>query len=157
MTIVRIITLTEYPGEYPDVLKIKHPTVPNMSMTVSRTKIKTPVVSSGQKRGIIMRLLIMFLMLAMAQNVSARQLSLHEVSFSDWMSFSEMEKEIFVAESCKHIVEIEKEKFILIPNVKMIVRVLDSGIKDADTDKPDISVFRLLYRCLKDTGYFAPR
>ncbi|MDD5504599.1 MAG: hypothetical protein PHV77_04730 [Candidatus Omnitrophica bacterium] len=68
-----------------------------------------------------------------------------------------MEKEVFIAEACKHMVEIEKEKFVMIPDVKMIARVLDSGIKGVDIDKSDISVFRLLYRCLKDTGYFAPR
>jgi hypothetical protein len=68
-----------------------------------------------------------------------------------------MEKEVFIAESCKHMVEIEQEKFVMIPDVKMIVRVLDAGIKGVDIDQSDIPVFKLLYRCLKDTGYFAPR
>jgi len=101
-----------------------------------------------------MRIVIILIILSLAITVSAQQLSLYEVSPADWASLSEMEKEIFVAQSCKEIMETGKEKFAIIPDVKMIVRALDAGVKEVKKENPKITMFKLLYHSLKDTGYF---
>ena len=101
-----------------------------------------------------MKLLTFFIILLLCTTTYAQQISVYEVTPHDWLLFSEMEKEIFIAQSIQAMTDIGKEKFVVMPNVKFFIKVLDTATEEVKDPNATFPLIRLLYQSLKDSGYF---
>ena len=102
-----------------------------------------------------MKLLTFFIVLLLCTtNILAQQINVYEVTPIDWLSFSQMEKGVFIAESIQAMTAVGKEKFVVMPNVKLFIKVLDTATEEVKDSKATFPLIRLLYHSLKDSGYF---
>ena len=101
-----------------------------------------------------MKLLTFFIILLLCTTTYAQQISVYEVTPHDWLLFSEMEKEIFIAQSIQAITTYGKEKFVVTPNVMFFIKVLDTATQEVKDPNATFPLIRLLYHSLKDSGYF---